>query len=229
MGNKRTEWTKRMMFYSVLIGLCLPFIQFLTQFANEKALKGAIVEPIKPELNRDSLQNCAFQEKFEKYYNEKFGFRPSFIRLNNQLKYWMFNKVQANGVVIGKNGFLYEYNYIKSYYGLDYIGLDSIEKNVERLRYIQFKLKEMNKTLVIVIAPGKGSYFPEYFPDSCKRKKGPTNYKDYVETMKKNQVNFVDIKSWFLKMKSKTKYPLFPQSGIHWSKYGEILAMDSLV
>ncbi|MFY7669143.1 MAG: hypothetical protein ACOVQG_10385, partial [Crocinitomicaceae bacterium] len=176
MKNKRTERTKRIMFYSVLIGLSIPFIQFLTHFANEKALKGAIVEPMKPELNWDSLQNCAFQEKFEEYYNEKFGFRPSFIRLNNQLKYWMFNKVQANGVVIGKNGYLFEYNYIKSYYGLDYIGRDGIAENVERLTYIQRKLKEMNKTLIVVLAPGKGSYFPEYFPDSCKRKKGQTNY-----------------------------------------------------
>ncbi len=229
MENKRTERIKRIMFYSVLVGLSIPFIQYLTHFANEKALKGAIVEPIKPEWNWDSLQNCAFQEDFDKYYNERFGFRPSFIRLNNQLKYWMFNKVQANGVVIGKNGYLFEYNYIKSYYGLDYIGRDSIERNVERLRHIQFKLKEMNKTLIVVLAPGKGSYFSEYFPDSCKRKKGQTNYEDYVQSMKKNQVNFVDMKAWFLKMKSKTKYPLFPQSGIHWSKYGEILAMDSLV
>ena len=229
MKNRRTERIKKIMFYTLICCISIPFIQFLTHFANEKALRGAIVESKKPGFTIDSVQRGLFQEEFEKYFNEKFGFRPSFIRLNNQLKYWMYQKVQANGVVIGKNGYLYEYNYIKSYYGLDYIGLDSINKNVERLNYIQKKLKEMNKTLVVVLAPGKGSFFPEYFPDSSIRKKGRTNYEDYVHSLAKNEVNFVDMKSWFLNMKSKSKYPLFPKSGIHWSKYGEVLAMDSLL
>ena len=30
-------------------------------------------------------------------------------------------------------------------------------------------------------------------------------------------------------MKGKSKYPLFPKCGIHWSKYGEYLAADSLI
>ncbi len=223
------ERIKKIMFITFFVGLSIPFIQFYTHFANEKALKGAIEQPKKPVLKLDHIKSGKFQEEFEKYYNEQFGFRPSFIRLNNQIKYWAFNKVQANGVVIGKKGYLYEYNYIKSYYGLDYIGKDSINKNVERLNYIQNKLKEMNKTLIVVLAPGKGSFFPEYFPDSSIREKGRTNYADYVDLMTKQKVNFVDMKSWFLKMKPTSKYPLFPKSGIHWSKYGEVIAIDSLL
>jgi hypothetical protein len=229
MENKKTVRIKKIMFYTLILGLCVPLIQFLTHFANEKALKGAIIESKKPSLTIESLQSGLFQEGFEKYFNEKFGFRSSFIRLNNQLKYWMYQEVQANGVVIGKKGYLYEYNYIKSYFGLDYIGKDSIDNNVNRLKYVQSKLKEMNKTLIIVLAPGKGSYFPEFFPDSSIRQKSRTNYEDYVESMTKNNLNFIDMKSWFLKMKPTSKYPLFPQSGIHWSKYGEVIAMDSLL
>ena len=229
MEHKKTVRIKKIMFYTLIFGLCVPLIQFLTHFANEKALKGAIIDPKKPSVTIESLQSGLFQEGFEKYFNEKFGFRSSFIRLNNQLKYWMYQKVQANGVVIGKEGYLYEYNYIKSYFGMDYIGKDSVENNVNRLKYVQSKLKEMNKTLIIVLAPGKGSYFPEYFPDSCIRQKGRTNYEDYVESMTKNNMNFIDMRSWFLKMKPTSKYPLFPQSGIHWSKYGEVIAMDSLL
>jgi len=229
MENRNSDRIKKIMFYILILGMCVPLIQFFTHFSNEKALKGAIVEPKMPGFTIDSLQTGSFQEEYEKYFNEKFGFRSSFIRLNNQLKYWLYQKVQANGVIIGKNGYLYEYNYIKSYYGLDYIGKDSIEKNVERLKYVQTKLKEMNKTLIIVLAPGKGSFFPEYFPDSCRRKKCRTNYDDYRGFMKTYGLNLVDMKDWFLKLKSMSKYPLFPQSGIHWSKYGEVIAMDSLL
>jgi hypothetical protein len=229
MENRKTDRIKKIMFYTLTLGMCVPLIQFFTHFSNEKALKGAIVESKMPGFTMDSLQSGFFQEDYEKYFNEKFGFRSSFIRLNNQLKYWIYQKVQANGVVIGKNGYLYEYNYIKSYYGLDYIGKDSIEKNVVRLKYVQTKLKEMNKTLIIVLAPGKGSFFPEYFPDSCRRKKGRTNYDDYRGLMNAYAMNVVDMKDWFLKIKPTSKHPLFPQSGIHWSKYGEVIAMDSLL
>jgi hypothetical protein len=225
----KTERIKNGLFSLLLVGMCLPLLQFSFHFANEKGLKGAITEIEKPGFSISKLQNVKFQEEYEKYFNEKFGFRSSFVRLNNQLKYWFFQNVQANGVVIGKEGYLYEYNYIKSYYGLDYIGKEKLEKNVRDLKYIQSKLEEMNKTLIVVLAPGKGSFFPEYFPDSCIRKGGPTNYTDYVSFMNKDKINFVDMKSWFLKMKPTSKYPLFPKSGIHWSKYGETIAMDSLL
>ncbi|MFM8241281.1 MAG: alginate O-acetyltransferase AlgX-related protein, partial [Crocinitomicaceae bacterium] len=204
-------------------------IQWKTKFSKVKPLYGAIAEPECPTFSYESFIAGSYQEKFEKYYNEDFGFRPSFIRLNNQIKYWFFNKAQANGVIIGKEGYLYEYNYIKAYYGLDYIGKDSIENNVTRLKYVQAKLEEMNKTLIIVLAPGKGSFFPEYFPDSSIRQKGRTNYEAFLESMLKNKLNVVDMNSWFLKMKPTSKYPLFPKGGIHWSKYGEIIAMDSLL
>ncbi len=229
MESKGTNRIKTLFFYLLVLGLCVPLIQFYTHFSNEKALKGAIVEPAVPVFKMDSLNNGAFQAQYDTYFNEKFGFRSSFIRLHNQLKYWFYNKAQANGVIIGKEGYLYEYNYIKAYYGTDYIGKDSINNTIERLKYVQETLESMNKTLIIVLAPGKGSYYPEYFPDSCKSIVGKTNYVEMLRSMRANDLKFVDLKSWFLSMKKTTKYPLFPQSGIHWSKYGELIAMDSIV
>jgi len=226
---EKTERIKKVFLNVLLLALCVPLLQYCFHFAGEKGLKGAIIESQKPAFSLSSFQNVKFQEEYEKYFNEKFGFRSSFVRLNNQIKYWLFQKVQANGVVIGKEGYLYEYNYIKAYYGSDFIGDDKLEKNVMELKYIQDRLKEMNKTLIVVLAPGKGSFFPEYFPDSCIRKGGPTNYTRYDSYMTKHKLNYVDMNSWFLKMKPTAKYPLFPKSGIHWSKYGEVLAMDSLL
>lgn len=42
-------------------------------------------------------------------------------------------------------------------------------------------------------------------------------------------IKFLDLRKWFLQMKDTSKYPLFPKTGIHWSKYGEIIAADSIV
>lgn len=220
---------KKVLFYLLVVALSVPLIQFFTHFSNEKSLRGAIVESEKPIFYFDSLNSGAFQEKYEVYFNEKFGFRSSFIRLHNQIKYSFFNKAQANGVVIGKNDFLYEYQYISAYYGYDYVGVDSIQSIIQRLKYVQETLESMNKTLIIVLAPGKGSYYPEYFPDSCKSIVGKTNYADYIIELKKQKLNTLDLKKWFLSNKKISKYPLFPKYGIHWSKYGQFKAMFKMV
>lgn len=42
-------------------------------------------------------------------------------------------------------------------------------------------------------------------------------------------LNVLDVQNWFLNARDTTRWPLFPRTGIHWSKYGEYLVMDSLI
>lgn len=51
----------------------------------------------------------------------------------------------------------------------------------------------------------------------------------YVRAFEGSGVNFIDMNKWFLAMKGKSKYPLFPPNSTHWSSYGIALAADSLV
>ncbi|NCA21662.1 MAG: hypothetical protein EBS86_11060, partial [Crocinitomicaceae bacterium] len=136
METKSTKY-KQVLFFIVLLGINVPLIQYFTEFYSVLPLKGAIVEPEKPQLNLDSLNTGAYQEKFNKYYNEKFGFRSAFIRFHNQLKYNVFNQAQANGVVVGKDDYLFELDYIKAYYGQDYVGVQEIENTSRKLKRIQ--------------------------------------------------------------------------------------------
>ena len=91
-------------------------------------------------------------------------------------------------------------------------------------------LKSKGKDIIFVIAPGKASFFPEYIPEKYnKLDKKKTNYEAYLDAFKKNNINYIDFREWFLANKEKSKYPLYPKCGIHWSKYGEYLAADSLI
>jgi len=228
---KRTPYNrlKKWIFGILLLGISVPLIQHITGFSNVKGLSGAVQNEAASELSVSSWFHGDYQKQTDLYLNDQFGFRPSFVRFHNQIQFSCFNIPHAKGIVIGKEWYLFEKNYIDAYYGKDFIGDSIILENTKRLKFMQEDLKARGKSVVLLLAPSKGTYFPEFFPDSLKSKKSRTNYEAYIENLANQNVNYLDFNKWFLEMKSRTKYPLYPKGGIHWSKYGEILALDSMV
>ncbi len=209
--------------------LVFPEIQKKFDLFRISSLKGAITKTPDSSFTVQGWFSCNYQNQKEKYLNEAFGFRNLFVRMNNEQVFYLFNQALAKGVIIGKENYLYEENYIKAYYGLDFIGKDSISSRMQKLKYIQDTLVKLHKTLILVFAPSKGTFYPEYFPDKYKTTRGPTNYEYYVEDAKKLGINHIDFNKYFIENKYKSKYPLYSKYGIHWSFYGECLAADSLI
>jgi hypothetical protein len=227
---KETKATgKHIIFGIILILMTISVIQKLTGIIHEVGLKGAIVVADKPKLSARDWFDAQYQERMETYLNESFGLRNYFVRINNQIAFTLFEKARANGVVIGKHNYLYEENYIKAYYGEDFIGEDSILRQVRRFKYLQDTLQKLNKQLIMVLAAGKGSFYPEYFPDKYKTARGKTNYEYYSKYAKECGVNCIDFNRYFLENKNSSPYPLYPRYGIHWSYYGACLVADSMI
>ncbi|MDP4268221.1 MAG: hypothetical protein Q8880_12400, partial [Bacteroidota bacterium] len=213
----------------IIIIILLPIFQFYYNPIKVKSLKGAVVLSENVKLSFKGWFSGDYQKKKEKYLNDNFGFRSDFVRINNQIKYSLFRQVNANGLIIGKNNYLYELNYIKAYYGMDFIGKDSIEHQLSKLKFIQDTLKKLNKNFILIFAAGKASFYPEYIPDEYKKQKSITNY-EYMKMMADNKnINIIDFNNYFINNKNKSKYPLYPQYGIHWSNYGMCLVIDSLI
>lgn len=228
-GEKKYTGLKRVLFGILLLGISVPMIQHVTEFSNVRPLWGAVENAPPAELSMKSWMDGSYQVQTDKYLNDGFGFRPSFVRLHNQLQFSLFSIPHANGVLIGKDWYLYESSYIRAYYGQDFIGDSLILEKTRKLKYINDHLEAQGKSLVVMFAPGKGTFFPEYFPDSLIAKKGRTNYAAYIEAFKKYDLPCMDFNKWFVKMKPSSPHPLYPKGGIHWSKYGEMIALDSMV
>lgn len=217
------------LFLLILFCLMLPFIQKNTHMIEEPPLQGSINKPPVPVFTIPAWFNGDYQKAKEKQVNEMFGFRSFCIRLNNQIAYTFFNKAQANGVIIGKENYLFEENYIKSYYGTDFSGEKFIRTRMEKLKFIQDTLSKLNKKLIIVVAAGKGFYYPEYFPDRFKTNRTRTNVEAYTEYARKYNISYIDFNQYFVSQKQKYKHLLYPKHGIHWSQYGADLAADSII
>lgn len=230
--GKYTGHIKNGLFLLVLVALFLPMLQSKFKIFNLEPLKGAVQATEDPYISKERWLSGEYQRLQEQYVKDSFGLREPFVRLYNQLNFSIYNQTSAAGIVIGKEGYLYEESYIRAYLGLDFIGEDSIRKQVGRLRIITDSLKQKGVEVVVLLAPGKGSFYPEFFPESYDGiKRGQTNFETYKKYLAKAEINVFDAHTWFGAMKSDVhqKNKLYSKTGIHWSKYGEYLVADSLL
>ena len=225
MGNK----IKRLLFVLVMFILLCPLLQQTFNLIKIEPLLGAIVNSNDTIFSFEGWLNRTYQEKKENYLKDSFGFRNIMIRVNNQIAYWVDNEARANGIIIGKFNYLYDEAYIKSYYGVDFIGEKAIDKKIEMLKEINSKFKEKNISLIVILSPDKGNYFPEYFPERYDTIKSMTNNECYAKKLKSSDINTLDLNNYFLKQKPISKYPLFTKYGIHWSTYGKLMAFDMII
>ncbi len=221
---------KHITYVIIVVTLFLPLFQHLLPVFKLKPLQGSFTLIKEPVFALQDYFSGKFQEEYNSYFEQNIGFRPLLVRINNQIAFSCFNMALAQDVILGKKDYLYEIFYIKAYLGRDFMGAARWDTYVHKLKAVNDSLNKNGTCLVIVFAPGKGTFFPEYIPDKYQSwRKDTTNQAYLMEKLKENQIRFIDVNHWFTRMKDQSPYPLYPKTGIHWSHYGEALVMDSLI
>ncbi|MFM2017456.1 MAG: hypothetical protein RL007_1112 [Bacteroidota bacterium] len=222
---------KKLLLFIIASVLLIPLIQFRFHCITERKLGGYSMHQgeLQPQLSDTSWLDGSFQTDFEVWYKYNFGFRNTFVRFNNQINYTVFDTCIASDMVVGKNGFLFYRNYLTAYCGQDYSGDEYISLNAAKIKELQDTLHKHDITLIVALAPGPASFFPEFVPDDYSLKSGVTTYSRLTSILKNSGVDFIDFNKWFSIMKGSSSYPLYTLSGTHWSCFGAALAADSLV
>lgn len=227
------NFTKKVLFGLImLVMLISPVAKEINTIYNIEIapLKGYIQLSEKPEFSIDSWMNGSFQLNYDKYLEDHIGFRNLLVRLYNQIDFSLFRVGHAAGVIIGKEDYLYELNYILAYTGKDYLGDDFIRDKCEKIKIVQDRLSKLNTELLIVLAPGKASFFPEYIPDKYLEEPGTiTNNEAYLSSFQDMGINHIDFNTLFANMRDTVSYELYHKCGIHWSRYGSLFALDSVI
>jgi len=219
----------KILFVLLLVIFILPGIQMYTNFIDERPLNGVSITQEMPGFNKDHWFSFKYQQQMDRFVDQNFGFRPFFIRLFNQVDFSVFRRSHAAGVVIGKQNYLFEDWYITAYTGGQYTGREKIIEKVAKLSKIKDFLKNHNTQIFVTLAAGKGHYYPEYIPSHYPMYKHKTDYDHYHEIMRDMDIPYIDVNDWFLQMKDTISYPLFSQTGTHWSDYGATLVSDSML
>jgi hypothetical protein len=221
---------KTLLLTAALLCMFVPWLQDLTRFKTYvDPLSGAFTPEKDHAFNWRDWFSRDYQDQKEKFLKDNFGLHNYYIRLQAQLRYNLFNKASAAYVVVGKNNYLFETGYFDAYYGRDFIGRKKIEAFTRQLRCVQDTLEKQGKMLLVVLAPGKASFYPEYIPSEYRSAPALSNYIYFRHVFRRSNLNHIDFNKYFIEQKYKSPYPLYPQFGIHWSNYGSIMAFDSIV
>lgn len=213
----------------ILFFLFVPLIQ--NQFHLKKyirPLKGSYSSVQDTSISLNTWLSGNYQTVKDKYLAQNFGLRNYFVMLDNQIAYKLFKATSISNVIVGKGDFLYETEYINSYYGNDFVGLNELIARYKKVKELQDYLSSIGIDLEIVFAPSKAAFYPEFIPDSWKYQKKLSNYDCATALCQKLKIHHVDFNAWFKKIKDVTPYDLYPKTGIHWSNYGALIAADSL-
>ena len=222
---------KSTILFLVLAVLGLPAVQKEFNFVKSRGLEGYFEPSQRPEFTLHAFKTGEYQSKMTPHLERVIGFHDDFTRIFNQVEFSLFSIPHAARMIVGKNNYLQADTHIGAYTGQDFVGKRYIEDKVQRVKYLQdYFWKNKGIRLLVILAPGKGFYFPESIPDRfLKGKRGLTNYGYYVEQMKKSGVDFIDFNAWLRSLKDTSRNVLYPKTGIHWSCYGAYLCADSLI
>lgn len=222
----------KVIFGLVVLLISLPLLQYFTGFANLKPIAGYYKlspAPSFENLNEKTWIEGAFQNEFASRAGDHLGFRQILYRIRNQCDLSCFGIVSTKGYIKGGKGYYFQEDYIREYTGEYFIGSDLIRKKLQKLRDVQDSLEAKGVHLLVVIEPGKASYYPELIPQRyLKYRQRETNYTLIAKLLADYQIHHLDLNKWFMQMKDSSVYPLFGPYGMHWSVYGEYLAADTL-
>jgi len=225
---KKNNILNAVILFAVIAVLLVPLAQKLFLKLPEKPLSGDVQLAQDVSFNTHDWLEGTYASAKEKYVNDQFGFRNSFLRSTDQLYYSLFGAVFARDVVPGRDGYLYELKYLQTHAGMDYVGDAEVTSRFEKIKFIQDALAKKGIHFAVLFAPGKATFFPEHIPAPYDHPSATTNYLKFIEQAKKKGIHYIDYNALFLRLKPSAKYPLYPQTGTHWSIYGMHIAFDTL-
>jgi hypothetical protein len=219
-----------LLFAVVLAFMLLPEIQRRFNIFEIRALEGAFELSQRPVFTWTTFFSGSWQQQTDGFVEERVGFRPLLVRVRNQMDFMLYNKANAEGVIIAKKGVIIEEDYILEYLGRLFIGSKTVDKKLERTKLLQDTLARKGIHLAIVFEPGKASFHADLIPQRYRpRDKSISNYEYFTEKCRMLGVNHLDLNRYFVDLKPHANYPLYPKYGTHWSMYGMTLAADTLV
>jgi alginate O-acetyltransferase complex protein AlgJ len=197
-------------------------------------LVGTFPDVPRPDFTIKDWLNRRFQDSASKWFSRYFGARGLFVKVGNQVNYSLFGTSYMNNqtIIIGKQGQLYEVDYINNYCKLIHpMPQEIAEARVKDVAEIQDRLGQHGMAFVLLISPSKAAIYPEFIPDIfCRSPKSTSrDYENFVPLLDQYKINYVDGHAITLAAKTREQAPVFSQGGTHWNYLGAYYTVERLL
>ena len=236
------RYTKHILLALTTLLLFLPMAQEHLHLFSFKALTGVEETQNLPILSFRQWKSRVLQVQVNNYLRQHYGFREPLTRLYNQYLWDVFHtsmQFRKSRLMLSDDQWLFESGNVEEYYvgSASYYAGDSLgmaqKLNAEAFRLYQLKniLETYNVHLLVMLEPGKEMVCAEHIPDNkyFKGTKTISAYEFYRKRLKELGIPCFDVCDWFLQIKDSVDYPLYPQTGTHWSNIASLHVADSLV
>ena len=204
----------------ILLMLNASWLSDLIVLKEPHPLDGESTKLEMPEMSIESVWNGDCQFGIDEYLRTNFLLRGLAIRTRNEIDYSIFSEQHARSVITGQEGYLFEENYILAALGLDSIPTDSVMDRVDRMSSLS---NASGVPFLVVLAPGKGSYFREYLPLSFLDNERIVEDRMFEvwSRVSNEKLNVLDLQSHFAEVPN-----VFPKNGIHWCEWVQVEAIN---
>ena len=160
------------------------------------------------------------------YFQEHFAFRNELVTGNALLHGKVLQTSTADGVIQGKNDWLYYKDSLDDYLGQNLLSDRSLYNIAHMLSMTQEALNEKGVKFLFTIAPNKNSLYGENMPyyDSLKVT-DETNRERLTQVLKQEGVSYADLYQAFTEQDE----VLYHARDSHWNNKGAALAADVLM
>ena len=160
------------------------------------------------------------------YFQEHFAFRNELVTGNALLHGRLLETSTADGVIQGKNGWLYYKDSLDDYLGQDLLSDRSLFNIAHMLSMTQQALEEKGVNFLFTIAPNKNSLYGDNMPYYDKLKvSDQTNRENLEGWLKTEKVAYADLYQALMEEDE----VLYHARDSHWNNNGAALAADVLM
>lgn len=207
----------------VLLLLNAPWLSDVLGFKEPHPLHGESTIIEAPEFSFANMWRGEFQTSVDDFSRTNFLLRGMAIRTRNEIDYSLFFERHAKSIIAGSEGYLFEENYVLAALGLDAISEDTVSERVSRLSRLSIAT---GVPFLVILAPGKGSYFREFLPKEYLEIMGQSEnrmYEMWLDQLVLKGLRFLDLNSFF-----RLYTEVFPKNGIHWSEWAQVDAINMI-
>lgn len=216
-----------------LIVLYVPFLNGALELKldDTSTVENRVLEP-RPTFSWSTITQ--YPKSFEKYFNDHFSFRPTWVKLNT----FFATRVLATSfprVSIGDDGWFFYGDRNDGDSNSDHQQLLVLDESTlirikDRLEQKQRFFDSLGIKFIITIPPDKQSIYPEFLPASINVRgthgKRLDQIIDFLRS-KQSTVEILDLRGEMLAHKNDS-IPIFMKTDTHWNDYGAYLAYRKL-